>query len=344
VIPERPLSTPEAREMLGPILEALAYLHAQGMVHGHIKPSNIMVVSDRLKLPIDSIQPAGKLDKAAAQAKVYDAPETASGAIAPAADTWSLGITLVEALTQQLPPWDRAKGRDPVVPAEIVQPFADIARGCLRSDPAKRASLREIRTLLNPPRSLQEPANEIDQIAPAEIGARSAAVSYASPDKRRVAAIAAGAIMLLALISFLVMRSRQSEPSSPTVAQPSAPAVTPAPAQSPAAQPTPPSGGTTKGEIAERVLPDTPAKANRTIHGKVQVTIRLNVDANGAVSNARIESQGHSRYFAEKALEAARKWRFTPPKVNGQTIASEWVLRFDFRPAGPEVNAREVSP
>ena len=91
-------------------------------------------------------------------------------------------------------------------------------------------------------------------------------------------------------------------------------------------------------------MPDTPAKANRTIHGKVEVTIRLNVDANGAVSNARIDSQGHSRYFAEKALQAARKWRFKPAQVSGKAVASEWVLRFDFRPAGPEVNAREVSP
>src|SRR6201997_5615131 len=88
VIPERPLSTREAHEMLGPILEALAYLHAQGMVHGHIKPSNIMVVDDRLKLPIDGIQPAGRLAKPGAQAKPYDAPETADGTISPAADTW----------------------------------------------------------------------------------------------------------------------------------------------------------------------------------------------------------------------------------------------------------------
>jgi len=343
VIPERPLSTREAREMLGPILEALAYLHAQGMVHGHIKPSNVMVVGDRLKLPIDGIQPAGEFAKPVAQAKPYDAPETARGAISPAADIWSLGITLVEALFQQLPSWDRTKGRDPVVPDEIAQPFADVARGCLRSDPAKRATLREIRSVLDPPQLL-EPANEIDQIAPAEIGARPVSVSHASPHKRRVAAIAAGAVILLALIAFLFMRSRQSQPSSPTVEQPVAPAVTPAPPQSPVAQSPPPSGGTTKGAITERVMPDTSAKANRTIHGKVEVTIRLNVDANGAVSNARIESQGHSRYFAEKALQAARKWRFKPAHVNGSAAASDWVLRFAFRPAGPEVNAREVSP
>jgi serine/threonine protein kinase len=38
VIPERPLTAEEAGEMLNPILDALSYLHAQGLVHGHINP------------------------------------------------------------------------------------------------------------------------------------------------------------------------------------------------------------------------------------------------------------------------------------------------------------------
>jgi hypothetical protein len=67
VIPERPLSTGEAREMLGPILDALAYLHGQGMVHGHIKPANIMVIDDRVKLPVESVRRAGEIPGPPAQ-------------------------------------------------------------------------------------------------------------------------------------------------------------------------------------------------------------------------------------------------------------------------------------
>ena len=41
--------------MLPPVVDALSYLHGRGMVFGHLKPSNIMVVDDLLKLPVDSM-------------------------------------------------------------------------------------------------------------------------------------------------------------------------------------------------------------------------------------------------------------------------------------------------
>ncbi len=41
--------------MLGTVLNALGYMHAHGYVHGRIKPSNLLVVGDRLKL-------SGRLD------------------------------------------------------------------------------------------------------------------------------------------------------------------------------------------------------------------------------------------------------------------------------------------
>src|SRR5215831_9653823 len=39
IIPERPLSAEETREMLRPILDTLDYLHGKGFVHGHLKPA-----------------------------------------------------------------------------------------------------------------------------------------------------------------------------------------------------------------------------------------------------------------------------------------------------------------
>src|SRR5207253_3251480 len=41
VLPERPLTEIEAREMLERTLAAVTYIHEQGFVHGAIKPSNI---------------------------------------------------------------------------------------------------------------------------------------------------------------------------------------------------------------------------------------------------------------------------------------------------------------
>jgi serine/threonine protein kinase len=51
ILSSRPLIPTETHEMLDPMLDALAYLHTQGFVHGHIKPSNIMAVNERLKSP-----------------------------------------------------------------------------------------------------------------------------------------------------------------------------------------------------------------------------------------------------------------------------------------------------
>jgi len=49
VLPERPLSAAEAREMIEPALRALAFLHASGFVHGRLKPSNLLAVGNVLK-------------------------------------------------------------------------------------------------------------------------------------------------------------------------------------------------------------------------------------------------------------------------------------------------------
>lgn len=342
VIPERPLSMNEAREMLCPILDALTFLHGQGVVHSHVKPSNIMVVGDRLKLPVDNVQRAGTINRPAAQLKIYDAPEIASGTIQPASDIWSLGITLVEALAQHPPVWDRATRTDPAVPAEIRPPFSDIARGCLRYDPARRATLRDIRSWLNPSPSLEEPANEMDLLAPAEISASVPGYKQETTSRGRIAAIIAAVVIVLVIVVFALTRSHAPQPAVPAAQSPVPQAPPPAP---PRAAPTPPqTSGSIKGDIAEQVMPDVSASANRTIRGKVDVSVRVDVDASGAVANARFEARGPSRYFSARALDAARKWKFKPPQRNGKAVSSAWLLRFHFRRSGPEASASEVSP
>jgi TonB family protein len=87
-----------------------------------------------------------------------------------------------------------------------------------------------------------------------------------------------------------------------------------------------------------------PEKASRTISGTVNVGIQVNVDANGAVSDASITSQGPSKYFANLALKAAHSWKFTPPQVNGQGVPSVWRLEFHFRQTGVEVIPAQQTP
>jgi serine/threonine protein kinase len=60
ILPFRPLSTGEAREMLVPVTSALEYLHGQALVHAHLKPSNVMAIGDQLKLSTDGVWAVGE--------------------------------------------------------------------------------------------------------------------------------------------------------------------------------------------------------------------------------------------------------------------------------------------
>jgi TonB family protein len=98
------------------------------------------------------------------------------------------------------------------------------------------------------------------------------------------------------------------------------------------------------GEVLEQVLPDASAKALATIHGVVRVSVRAHVDPTGNVTEATLDSPGPSKYFADLALKAARRWEFTSPEVGGHSVPSEWVIRFHFTPSGPKAIPTQVSP
>lgn len=147
-LPDRALSPAETRDMLEPFLETLAYLHGKGFVHGRIKPGNILAIDDQLKLSSDSVSRSGEAQPPVEKPDIYTDPETARGATT-AADVWSLGVTLVETLTQRLP---EGKDRGELqFPEAIPQPFLDIVQHSLRRDPQSRWTVAEIATRLNPP-------------------------------------------------------------------------------------------------------------------------------------------------------------------------------------------------
>src|SRR5215470_10159322 len=53
LLPQRSLSPEEASAMLPSVLATLDFLHEKGLVHGGIKPSNILAVRDNIKLSPD---------------------------------------------------------------------------------------------------------------------------------------------------------------------------------------------------------------------------------------------------------------------------------------------------
>jgi TonB family protein len=320
VLLERPLTSSETREMLNPLLDTLAYLHARGLAHAHLKPSNILVVGDQLKLSGDTLHLAGRANMDLLALNIYNAPEISAGSISPAADVWSLGITLVEALSQKQPAWDRSSHGDPLVPESIPQPFADIARACLRSAPEQRCTTSDIKALLESGRPIPKPASR---------------TQWTAPSLRAVAGIVAAMLLVLVAIA-LHVRSRSSHPaenraSHMPIAEPST--LEPKVAQSAA-----------KGTVAQRVLPDVPSSASQTIRGAVLVKVEVTVDPRGHVTHAAFQSAGPSRYFARMALQSAQQWKFTPALVNGQAVPSRWTIEFQFTQQGTTAIPTEETP
>ena len=298
-------------------------LHGKGLVHGRVKPSNIMVVADQLKLSCDSIDALGELGTSALEPSVYDSPETTNGTILPASDVWSLGATLVTALTQHPPNLEKSGQGDPILPESIPEPFQDIVRSCLRRDPKDRCTLEDVLACLH---STSAPLKAVGRTAAT---GRRLIHSFMIP-------VAVGLIVLVMLAGVILVTHRTH--AQPTLAtnraeqRAASSASEPSEARSVGATPNTPKGVVVQGTVAERVLPDVPQDARNKIRGKVKVTVRVSVSPAGEVSAATTSnSRGRKRYLASLALQAARGWKFNPPQIDGQNVASEWILRFQFR-------------
>jgi TonB family protein len=87
-----------------------------------------------------------------------------------------------------------------------------------------------------------------------------------------------------------------------------------------------------------------PQSIRDTIQGHVKVRIGVQVDSGGNVAHATIESPGPSRYFANRALAAARDWKFRPAEMDGRPVASKWTLQFHFGRDGITITPTETSP
>jgi|HubBroStandDraft_1064217.scaffolds.fasta_scaffold00002_142 TonB family protein len=336
ILPLRPLSPEEATQMLPAAAAALASLHLAGLVHGRIKPSNIMAVDNQLKISADGLRKTGEHTDGRA-ASAYDAPEVAGSGLSPAADVWSLGVTLVAVLRQKEPKLKEGGRELIVVPESIPQPLRGILRDCLQVDPRQRCTVGDILSRLQP-QTLKE-APEVAKLVEAHLRR-----------ERRMKKIVVPIVVIAALFLVVWIGSRFMVHQPPVPAAETPPAKLPADvpaAQTPAPfseDAKPAKKGIVKGTVLEQVLPDVPQSAQNTIEGRVKVSVQVSVDASGSVSDATLASAGPSKYFAKLALAAGRRWKFTPPQVDGQPAASEWILRFQFKHTSTQVFPAEIKP
>jgi len=141
---QRAMTDEEAREMLPPILDALDFLHRQDLVQGQLKPANILVVGEQLKLASDTVRRVGEGTISSHAATAYDPPEGRQGSTSAASDVWALGVTLFEALTRRLPPASSEPGQAIALPADFSPAFRDVVSRCLSADPHARPEVSQL--------------------------------------------------------------------------------------------------------------------------------------------------------------------------------------------------------
>jgi TonB family protein len=342
ILPQRPLASSEVTDLLPPVLDALSYLHGQGFVHGRIKPSNVLAIGDQLKLSADQAVPATESNSERRRRDVYDAPETAAGIVAPAGDVWSVGMTLVAALTQNVSLAEERSANDPDLPGTVPEPFRGIARECLHLDPKRRCSMAEIRARLQP--------------AGRSVPATPQALPPPRGSSLKGGTIAAALLMIAVLVGLVAFFSRSgfsggksgNTPLPPATDQPApqnTPQTTAVPKPNPAREPAPNPNHSLlsrKADVVRQVVPDVSQNSRNTIRGTIKVTVRVEADPSGKVTAAKLKNAGPSKYFGSLALNAAQRWEFSPPQVNGQATASTWLLQFRFKRSGTQASAEQV--
>ena len=236
-----------------------------------------MAVNDQLKVSSDGLYRAGERSVRPEEASAYDPPEIAQG-MSPAGDVWSLGVTLVEALTQHPPVQEQSEQEEPVLPNTISRPIVDIVHQCLRRDRWLRWTVADIAARLR------------------EISAESLGRTTRAPERMiskrhyvTLAAIISVALALGVVLGPRIVNRRQDAPRSSSILfeQPSAQPESPRspatselgrsttkgtsdekrvfPGGSPSARPLRPEakstpGTSSPGEVVHQVLPDVPVK------------------------------------------------------------------------------------
>lgn len=157
----------DALALLVRLCPALTYIHRRGIIHGDLKPANILLGDDGRITLLDfglAQRPRGRVGRGGEVSEVrmgtveYAAPELMCGArVEETADIYSLGVVLYEMVTGRLPFDGHTVGeiaakhldQQPLSPSELVAGLSwdleDLMMEMLAKDPAARPrSAREL--------------------------------------------------------------------------------------------------------------------------------------------------------------------------------------------------------
>src|SRR6266403_1641918 len=305
ILPGRPLTPDEVRDLLPATLDALAYLHGKNLVQGGLKPPNFLVVNDQLKLASDTIRPAG--------------------------DMWGLGMTLVEALTQTPPAWSRERSDSVSLPANLAPEFVDTVERCLNRDPGRRPAIAELGAQFK-----QAPPATPASAAPPVVNeplVRTLSTRNSPKTRSLVTAIAVGIITLWVVwIGVHLFHTHANTQQSASIAPQSSPAVSP-----PAAVENPKASiAASLPTVLHQEIPDLSRSARESIRGVIKIAVRVIVDRSGNVVAATVDNRGSSKYLARAAMDAAKKWKFAQAADPASRV---WLLHFEFTRAGTTAHA-----
>lgn len=337
ILPGRPLTPDEVRDVLPATLDALTYLHGRNLVQGGLKPPNFLVVDDQLKLASDTIRPTGERTANTAKPSLYDPPEAKNGGISTAGDIWGLGITLVEALAQTPPAWSRESSESVSLPPSLAPEFVDTIQRCLNRDPTQRPAIAELLAQFKqaPPATLPPSAPPPSAAPPVMTEPLVQTVSAQNPPKTRflVTAITVGIITLLVVwtgVHLIHTQANVQQTASVTSQSPPAvspPAVVENPKASIAASPP---------TVLHQEIPVVSRSARATIRGVIKISVRVIVDRSGNVFAATLDSRASSKYFARAAMDAAKEWQFAQDADQPSRV---WLLHFEFTREGTTAHA-----
>ncbi|XP_072979186.1 serine/threonine-protein kinase GRIK1-like [Typha angustifolia] len=148
-----------SRRYLRDIVAGLMYLHSHNIIHGDIKPDNLLVTSSGMvKIGDFSVSQVFEDDndvlRRSPGTPVFTAPECCLGLTyhGRAADTWALGVTLHCMVLGQYPflgdtlhdTYDKIVKKPLLIPDDVTPQLKDLLEGLLCKDPQNRITLQAV--------------------------------------------------------------------------------------------------------------------------------------------------------------------------------------------------------